>query len=288
MIFAASEQLPLAVDHAGYGVSNLSAVVELFRKLGFSPTTEQELLARDRDTGTFHPLGQRSAHLVFEHGYLELSAPTRKVENNHLIPLVERYEGLHILALATSDAEQQRQRYSAWHPNPAPVAQASRSIEYGKDPGLARFKWFPLPAEVFPEGIVCCVEHLSRGRVFQREVLSHPNGVSGLLGVMLLSPDPQQAQARYEPFTNAEHGIPRVHERARLHMLPSVDAVNDALGLTLPRSDILVGLELETRALTTLKDILKQNRVGFFEYQQTGVIVPLPALNSFLYFRSNG
>lgn len=273
---------PLPIDHAGYGVDDLPAAVHLFRKLGFAPTKEKALMARDPESGERRPLGQLSAHVVFKKGYLELSAPT--IENNHLVPLVERYSGLHILALATNDAEEQRRACQQRHPDLPAVAQASRSIEYGKHRGAAGFKWFPLPGGVFREGIVCFVEHLTRKLVFQDEVSSHPNKAVAFAGVALFSRDLEATAARYKPFAVVGHEIPHVHEKGYLRIITREDMANDDFGLNIPAEDRIVGLDVETTSLAALKNLLRKNKMAFHDRPE-GAVVPLLSLNSFLLFK---
>ena len=282
--------LPLPVDHAGYGVGNLGAAIELFEKLGFSPTAERQLMAQDPETGAYQPLGQVSAHLVFEQGYLELSAPTGAVADNPLIPLVKRYPGIHILAIATGNAQKQHQYCRQWYPGLPAVAGASRAIEYGKQHGSAHFKWFPLPATAFPEGIVCFVEHRSRDLVFQREVLTHPNGVVALAGIALLSKNPKAVADRYKPFIVPGHGIPRVHENACLRLvagenLPGEPAESEDAGPGPSCDESLIGLDLETTSLASVRARLVEQSLNFHEYPALGIRVPLPSLNSFIVFR---
>lgn len=273
---------PLPIDHAGYGVEDLPATIHLFRKLGFAPTKEKALMARDPESGERRPLGQTSAHVVFKKGYLELSAPT--TENNHLVPLVERYSGLHILALATNDAEEQRRACQQKHPDLPAVAQASRRIDYGKHRGAAGFKWFPLPGDVFREGIVCFVEHLTRKLVFQDEASSHPNKAVALAGAALFSRDPEATAARYQSVAAAGPEIPHVHEKGYLRIVTRADMANDDFGLNIPAEDRIVGLDVETTSLATLKNLLRKNNLAFHDRLE-GVVVPLLPLNSFLLFK---
>lgn len=274
-------RLPLPIDHASYGVDDLPAALRLFRKLGFAPTKEKALMARDPESGE-RPLGQTSAHVMFKKGYLELSAPT--IETNHLVPLVERYSGIHILALATNDAEEQRRACQQRHPDLPAVAQASRPIDYGENRGgAAGFKWFPLPGDVFREGIVCFVEHLTRKLVFQDEVSSHPNKAVALAGVALFSRDPEATAARYKPFAGAGHKIPHVHETGYLRIISRADMADDDFGLKIPAEDRIVGLDVETTSLAALKNLLRENNIAFHDRPE-GVIVSLLPLNSFLLF----
>ena len=284
-MFANWLQLPMPLDHAGYGARDLGAAIGLFRRLGFAPTEARELAVCDAETGAPRPLGQLSAHVMFANGYIELSAPTWKMADNPLIPLVQRRDGLHILALATQDAQQCWASMRELLPALPSVARAAREIAYGKRRGQARFQWFPLPAEVFAEGIVCFVEHLTPDLVFQREVLDHPNQATALLGAILVSENPQRAEDRYRPFAGSGRGIARAHPQGRLRFASHADLSCGDFGLNLAGSEALVGLEMETASLGALTEALDRGQMDYRELEDAGILVALPALNSFLLFQ---
>ena len=86
------------IDHVGLVVSDIQAAVEELRRLGLKVSDPEPLLTSQG------PLGQRSAHCVFENGYLEISAPIPG-SGNHLEPFLAMGEGWRILVLACDDCE---------------------------------------------------------------------------------------------------------------------------------------------------------------------------------------
>ena len=98
------------------------------------------------------PIGQSSAHVVFESGYVELTQIDSASRDHHLAPWVGRHFGLHILALGVDDITAAHERCrSAGVPVRDP-ARASRAVEYGSRHGEARFEWFMLEPAASPEG----------------------------------------------------------------------------------------------------------------------------------------
>lgn len=192
------------LDHVGLVGRALEPLLDAARRLGFAPTEPKPLLGRDPVTGEPRSLGQSSAHLVFEAGYVELSAVLTDSRDHHLAAYLRRHEGLHILALGVDDIGVAHERCRAAGLPVTAVAAASRAIEYGDRRGEARFEWFMLAPAAAPEGLVCCVRHLTPELVFQPAVQRHPNGALALAGVYVSAADPGAVLARLAAVSGAE------------------------------------------------------------------------------------
>ena len=184
------------LDHVGLVAQVLDDLVARYRALGFAPTEPRPLLRVEPATGERLPIGQSSAHVVFESGYVELTQIDGASRDHHLAPWVQRHCGLHILALGVDDIAAAHERCtSAGVPVRGP-ARASRAVEYGARHGEARFEWFMLEPAASPEGLLCLVRHETPGLVHQREVESHPNGAVALEGVYIVTAEPQAIERR--------------------------------------------------------------------------------------------
>lgn len=190
------------LDHLGLVVRDLEPTREAWRRLGFAPTVPKPLLGVGAD-GAPVPLGQASCHVVFEAGYVELTAVAGDDPAHHLARYRGRYEGLHILAYGADDVARVRERAAAAGLAVTPVMQARRAIEYGARRGDARFRWCMLEAAQSPEALVCVVEHETPELVFQPEVTAHPNGAIALEGAVLVVEAPGALAARHEALTGA-------------------------------------------------------------------------------------
>ncbi len=186
-----------ALDHLGIAVRQIEPLLALFRQLGFAPTAPREL-QRLNDHGQLEPLGQVSAHLVFADTYVELSAVPDPASGNHLEPFLDRYQGLHILALRSPDLDAARQQCTAAGLHPSELQQAGRRIEYGDRHGDARFRWWMLPADELPDGLLCHVDNQTPELVFQPAVQAHLNGALGVTGVIVNTPQLAEATRRWE------------------------------------------------------------------------------------------
>ena len=165
---------PLTVDHIGVVVRDLPGEVARWRALGFTVSDPVPLMRRD-DTGRAIPLGQCSAHVVFENGYVELSSPNQG-SNNHLLPYLALGEGVRILVLATEDADAAWRQCAARWPQLTPAANASRSVVIADEAHTAQFRWFPLPVDVVPGTLSAIVQHLTPELVFHPSLVDHANG----------------------------------------------------------------------------------------------------------------
>ena len=172
----------LAVDHLGIVVRDLAAEVAAWRAAGFRVSDPEPLMGRMPD-GRMAPLGQSSAHIVFENGYVELSSPVPG-SGNHLEPYLARGEGVRILVLAASDAEAARRALLPAWPAVAAVREASRDVALGQTNRRAEFHWFPLPFDVVPGVLSAVVEHRSRHLVLHPSLALHANGLRRMAAVV--------------------------------------------------------------------------------------------------------
>jgi len=191
------------LDHVGLVAPELDALVARYRALGFSPTEPRPLLRLDPATGASLPIGQSSAHVVLESGYVELTQIDGASRDHHLARWAARHFGLHILAIGVEDIAPAHERCtSAGVPVRAP-SRAGRAIEYGSRRGEAGFGWFMLEPAASPEGLLCVVRHETPGLVHQREVEFHPNGALALEGVYVVTAEPHDVERRLAIVTGA-------------------------------------------------------------------------------------
>jgi hypothetical protein len=174
-----------SLDHVGFLGPALEPQRAALRRLGFEPTEPRMLMRVDAATGELVSLQQQSCHVVFEAGYLELSAVLTEDPAHHLGAYLPRGLGLHILALghAQPDAAARAAR-AAGIPCTDP-ADAARRIDYGERHGEARFRWFMVQPQASPEGLLCLVRNLDPELVYQPAVTRHPNGASALDEVLV-------------------------------------------------------------------------------------------------------
>jgi len=265
----------LAVDHAGFVTRDLEALVGLFEALGFTVTAPAEL------EGPAGRLGQRSAHVVLDRGYLELTAPTGEAPDNHLYPLLAQREGVRILVLGCADAGRALQHLDRRLLAHAQVQEAERDIDYGAG-GRARFRWFALDAAAFPEALVACAEHLTPERVFDPAVTRHANGTRALAAALIALPAGAEPNPAYGALA-AAMGPPAAHVSAA----SAIEWVAvEALGLAdPPREPFVAGVELRVDSLAALAGRLPRIPLRVLEQSAEAITLASDALHCVLRFR---
>lgn len=271
----------LALDHAGFACRDLTRLLPIFRRLGFSATEPRALEALDPATGETRALGQTSAHIVFHDTYIELSAVPDSRTENHLEPFLARYEGLHILALRDPDIAESHRQIKRRGFKLGDIQSARRDIHYGRRHGEARFEWFMLESAVTPEGLVCVVDNLTPELVYQDEVMAHANGTIRLAGVLVCADDAAGSQERFEKILGNTGKL----ENASLTIMTPDQLAEDYPGFLPPSSPSLCGLELEVTDIDDLTNLLEVSDAQYEQLSanQTCVYLPDPA-NGILLF----
>ena len=173
----------LQLDHIGFLTASLEHATTAWRRLGFSVTSPRPLWQADGLTPMSRSLGQSSAHVMFTHTYLEITAIDVADARHHLAPWRGAVDAPAIVALsAVEPVAVHEQLRGAGHAVSTPGV-ALRRIEYGALRGEARFEWFMWLHQESPEWLVCVMRHLTPELVFQSAVQEHPNGALELRGV---------------------------------------------------------------------------------------------------------
>ena len=165
------------LDHAGILGSDIDVMVTAFREIGFVVSDPQELMGRDPG-GEPIGLGQWSAHVLFVDSYIELTAVPERSPQHHLARYFELGDGPRLILFATGDAKAEQSRLAGARTHDVPlrpheVQRASRTdARTGEE---ARFSWFGLDADAFPEALVAFVEHRTPELVFRAPRGGHPN-----------------------------------------------------------------------------------------------------------------
>jgi len=160
----------IGLDHAGVAVRDLEAAAREWQALGFQVTA----LAPHLPAGV---TGNRC--IMFHEGYVELIAVIDPAGHSAtLAGFLARYEGIHVLSLATQDVEAAAARLGQ------PVIRSERPTEAG----MARFARVALTAMV-PR--VQLIQHLTPDLVWRAEDMVHANQAQVLRAVIVCAADPQ-------------------------------------------------------------------------------------------------
>jgi catechol 2,3-dioxygenase-like lactoylglutathione lyase family enzyme len=188
------------LDHLGLVVRDLEASTEQFRELGFQLTRRADHMRPDQ-SGRLVPAGSSQRSIMFPVGYLEVMAITDPLAGHPLTEAAARYEGAHILALATTDAQRSWTLLTERGVAAEPPQHWQRPIAEDGVQGIAEFRFFGLPREETPEGYVIVTEHRTPELLRPPASLRHPNTAAALVAVVLGAEQPERVAARYQRYT---------------------------------------------------------------------------------------
>ena len=229
------------LDHVGVGARDLAPLAAAYQRLGFTLTPT----ARHRGKAT----GNRC--IMLQHGYLELIALIDPSIPDRLHAQLDRYTGLHIIALGIHDSDATLTRLRQAGLDIAGITPLERPVDDADpDDRQARFERIPLPDA--PEGTIQLIKHLTRDAIWQPRFTTHPNNAVSLEEVVLAVPDPAQTAARFSRLA----GVPVVPDpaggfalpmpRGRIRMLPPEALAAVYPGTTAPALPCIAGMTVAT------------------------------------------
>ncbi|ETX03021.1 MAG: hypothetical protein ETSY1_01560 [Candidatus Entotheonella factor] len=257
------------IDHVGFVTKDLAQLERLYRRLGFHLAPRQPLNTSSDVNQAPQEVGQHSAHIIFQQGYLELTAVQGTAPDMHLTPYLGRPDGVQIVAIRTDSASDAHGQMHHMDLPPSDLAISSRTIAYGTG-GEARFSWFMLSPSEFPEALLCWVEHLTPELVYQPEVMSHPNGVLRLKEVLMTVEPFAELQPRYAKLDN-QANLARASVMPSLTLL-SIDEIERRFTSVRARqTNGVSGLILEVDDLAHTIEVLQQQDIAVYGDNKRGV-----------------
>ena len=99
------DALTLSLDHVGLAVKYLATAKNAYQKLGFNLTALSMHAGANDTDGKIVPWGSGNHCAMFAQGYFEIIGLMDAALPSNVKKMVERYEGLHIVAMRCSRAE---------------------------------------------------------------------------------------------------------------------------------------------------------------------------------------
>jgi len=184
----------LALDHVGVCARDLAPLATAYEALGFALTPVAQQSGRRRPNLPVEPFGTGNRCAFLRHGYIELLAILDPaLFDNQLGRFLDRYHGLHVLALGMDDAAANLARLRKAGLDVPGIAYLERPVD-GPDGPRARFERLPYPDA--PEGRVQLVRHLTPELVWQGRWMAHPNRAEALVELILTAEDVAATAAR--------------------------------------------------------------------------------------------
>jgi hypothetical protein len=183
----------LALDHVGLCTRDPGPLWAGWESLGFALSPVARQSGRRTPDSPVELFGSANRCAFLRHGYVELlGIQDPALFANGLDRFLDRYAGMHILALAIGETEQNLARLRRGGLDIPGVAWLQRPVEPGGP--IARFARLPFPDA--PEGRVQLVQHLTPELVWDARWMGHRNGAVALEAAILASADPAGTTAR--------------------------------------------------------------------------------------------
>ena len=185
-------ELNLELDHTGVAVRDLDLGQAAYERLGFTLTPRSYHSGSRTAGGPVEKWGSGNHCAMFENGYLEIIGITDPSLYSSTKDYLDRYEGQHIVAIGSGDADKSYPILSGRFEGVTPATQLQRQAPFGpnnEETRLAAFRNIHVDRENFPEAKLIFIDHLTRDVLWQPHLLEHPNGAVALSEVALCVED---------------------------------------------------------------------------------------------------
>lgn len=281
------------LDHSGLVVANLDKAVAQIAALGFQPLPRSFHQVPD-GSGNPVPAGTANHCVMLARGYLEVIAVTDPSRDSfsrwEIGGFAERFEGLHLLAIGTSDAEAAKDRLNAHGGTPVLTRDLRRKVDTDSGEQEAAFRLVVVPELSGSDITLFFIEHRTRELLWTPESQIHPNGATALLELVVVSDDPQASRPEYErafgPATQTSaDGLRFELDQSRFLVLTPAAAANH-FGAPLPSHTTphCAGQAVEVTDLAATASLLKANGVPFTTTHGRLTVGPDHACGAFLQF----
>jgi len=290
----------LNIDHVAHFVPHIDAASAALEQAGFTLTPFSEQSHRLEPGGPLTAAGAGNRCVMLREGYLEFLTPTGDTAiAQQLRSSIQRYTGLHLIALGTVAPEADHARLTKQGFSPLPPVALQREIGTAEGSGTARFTVVRVPPGTMAEGrIQYCQQHTPE-LLWQSRWLDHRNHARGLAAVIICVADAQEAAQRYARYTGLPAQVSgtqwRIDTQRGTLLFVTSDTVEKQFGITAPALPWIAGYVLTSDKLSATRDEitkahgdmreLESGRLllrwpgsvgGFILFQQAGTVMPTP------------
>jgi hypothetical protein len=179
----------LALDHVGAITHDLAAAASRWEHLGFalSPLSRQRGAVPGEEG--MKPWATANRCAILRRGYLELIGTVDACAYNPWQNFLNRFEGLHLLALRCAEADVAFARLRENAPFLAPPVERERTLTYRGETRTMRFRNIFSRDSACPEGRYIVIEHQTPELLWQPELMQHENGAQALEEALVVTDD---------------------------------------------------------------------------------------------------
>jgi hypothetical protein len=192
------------LDHVGHFAADPEAASAALIGAGFAPTPRSVQVNPQVSVsgkGGVVLTGTGNVTSMFRHGYIEVLYKTADTAlGRELESAMSRYAGVHLAAFSVVDAAAAHRRLEAAGFRVLPLAHMERPVETETGPDIAKFTVTRVEPGQMAEGRIQILTHHTEAAVWQPRWLSHPNGATGLIDVVIAAADVDEAAGRFARF----------------------------------------------------------------------------------------
>jgi hypothetical protein len=270
------------LDHVGHFVADPDSAARALVQAGFAPTPPSVQVNPDPGGGPPTKTGTGNVTAMFDRGYIEFLFKTADTPlAQEFEAAMARYRGLHLAAFAVADAAATHARLAKAGFGLQPVVDMRRPVGTVDGEDIAAFSIVRLAPGEMPEGRIQALTHRTEHAVWQERWLSHRNGATGLLDVVIVEADVAEAAERFQRFLGRRAEFDRFGQSVTLDrgrvQLVSPTMLNQLLpGLEIPALPFICSYGLAVRSLGEVVACLAAGGIAF-ERCDGCVVAPFPA-----------
>jgi len=309
------------LHHVGLVVGDLEKALELYRRLGFEPTTPSYPMMSPEEGTPQEVFGAANAHIPFGRNFMEIVSVATKdtpiPAGAHLVQLwvppdarkrvletirsmvtglassFSRFQGLHILVFQTPNVEATAGHLGAvgvGHSGPLTV---QRPVDDQDQSLMTPVRVLEIDGKDVPEGRLAFAENPAPEILRTQSQTDHPNGAFDLIESVLCAEDARLAdiERRYEKYlsrTARSEGAMRVFnlEASRIVLVPDTKLEEILPGEKAPALPAFVACGVAVRNIDTARRLLEGNGFSPMSRPLGDVFVPAAeALGAAVIFR---
>lgn len=285
------------LDHIGVAINDLERGRAAYARLGFNLTLRSIHRGSPTPGAPVIPFGSGNHCAMLHEGYLEIVGLTDPAIFSNIKPLVERYEGAHIVAFGVESADATYKELAARGIPIEAARQLERDAAYGpqgRELRRAAFRNMYFDRVVYPEARLLYIEHLTRDVLWQPHLLDHPNGVVALRDIFLCVSDASAVADKYamlfgvkaQAVTTGEWRITLAHGYVWI-ATPEAWA-RRAPGAVVPALPGPAGIGFRVKSIAATRTLLEKNGVAAHDGLDGGIwVAPADACGAAVYFFAN-
>jgi len=181
--------MALTLDHVGIIGRELASAAARWERLGFTLAPMSRQRGAVPGQSGMQPWATANRCAILRQGYVELIGTVDASAYNPWTRFVDRYEGIHILALRCANADAAYAALATRAPFLDPPIARERKLDVRGEERTMRFRnIFSRDAEC-PEGRYIVIEHQTPELLWQDELMTHENGAIALTEAVVVGDD---------------------------------------------------------------------------------------------------